>query len=274
MLELALFVFGLVGLGLAGYLDLKTTEFPGWIPYGIIAASLIVLTVDGFVANNFSLLINSVFQGLLFLAIGLVLYFSRQWGDGDAWLLGSLGFLLPTRIIFPTQTTILPFYLAVFFNFLIVCLIYIVVYSLFVGLKNNKVRKLFFSELKRGYVYKVISVIAFSALCVGFYFYTIYTTNSFVASYLLALPAIFVLLIVLGDYARLIETHIFRKRVLSKKLKPGDVILDGRWKGLTKEDIKKIRKRYVIVKEGVRLAPVFLITFLVTVFFGSLFWFV
>ena len=274
MLELALFVVGLVGFGLAGYLDLKHTEFPGWIPYGIIAASVLIFSVDGLITNTFSLLINSVLYGLIFLAIGLVMYFSKQWGDGVAWLLGSLGFILPTRLIFTAQTGLFPFYFVVFFNFLVVCFVYIVAYCLVIGLRCQKVRRLFVSELRKGYVHKAFSVAVLSAFCIAFYFYFNSILTSTATNYLLLLPGVFVFFILMTDYAKVIEHNMFRKRVLTKNLKPGDVVFGGKWTGLTNKDIKKIKKKHVIVKEGVRLAPVFLITLLLTILFGGLVWFV
>ncbi len=274
MFELFLLAIGAVGFGLAGYLDLKTTEFPGWIPYGIIVSVLIVLGIDGFITNNFSLITNSVFQGLLFLFIGLAFYFSKQWGDGDAWLLGSLGFLLPTRLVFTQANGILPFYLVVFFNFLIVCLFYIIVYSIVLGCKNKKVRNLFFLELKKGYKMKVFSIILFSVFCVSAFLYFNTIIMNITTSYLLLFPLLLVCLIVLADYTKLIEKYEFRKRVLTRRLKPGDVVFGGKWKGLTIQDIKKIKTKYVIVKEGVRLAPVFLLAFLITILFGNLLWFI
>lgn len=274
MLELAVFVIGLAGFGLAGYLDLKYTEFPGWIPYGIISTSVVVFAVDGLLTNSFSLLINSVLYGLIFLAIGLVMYFSKQWGDGDAWLLGSLGFTLPTRLLSGAQTGIFPFHFVLFFNFLVVCFVYIAAYCLFIGLRSQKVRRLFVSELRKGHVHKVVLVAVLSVFCAALYFYfnSILTGN--MAAYLLLLPAIFAGFVLFADYTKVIENHIFRKKVLTKNLRPGDVVFGAKWTGLTKKDIKKIKKRYVIVKEGVRLAPVFLITFLLTILFGSLVWFV
>ncbi|HLD57496.1 MAG TPA: prepilin peptidase [archaeon] len=273
MIEAALFAIGVIGFGLAGYLDLKKTEFPGWIPYGLIAASVLVFSLDGLITGGFSLLTNSVLYGLVFLAIGLGLYFSRQWGDGDAWLLGALGFALPSRLIFPEQASITPFYFALFFNFLVVALVYTIVYSIALGFRDVKTRKRFFSEAEKGLRYKIVSIIVVAVAFLAVYFY-LSSISTWTAAYVLLLPPLFAFFVFFTDYTRIMEKHVFRKKVLTKNLRPGDVVLGGKWRGLTKQDIKKIRKKYVIVKEGIRLAPVFLITFLLTVLFGALVWFV
>ena len=58
-----------------------------------------------------------------------------------------------------------------------------------------------------------------------------------------------------------------------KKLKPGDVLIEDLWRGITEKDLKELRKKggEVWVKEGVRFAPVFIITILLSIFYGSFF---
>ena len=165
--------------------DLKKTEFPGWIPYGLIAASVLVFSLDGLITGGFSLLTNSVLYGLVFLAIGLGLYFSRQWGDGDAWLLGALGFALPSRLIFPEQASITPFYFALFFNFLVVALVYTIVYSIALGFRDVKTRKRFFSEAEKGLRYKIVSIIVVAVAFLAVYFY-LSSISTWTAAYVLS----------------------------------------------------------------------------------------
>ena len=73
------------------------------------------------------------------------------------------------------------------------------------------------------------------------------------------------------QYARAVESDLFRRKIKAKDLRAGDVLITGKWRGITQEEIEKLRKKggEVWIKEGVRFAPVFVITVLVTVFVGS-----
>jgi len=122
MLDFILLAIGIVGFGLAGYWDLKTTEFPDWLPYSMIILALLFRGIFGFIQSDWWILGNSVFVGVVFLSLGLLLYFLRQWGDGDAWLLGALGFLFPTSSF--QINTFFPFPLTILFNFLLVSLVH------------------------------------------------------------------------------------------------------------------------------------------------------
>ena len=57
ILELILLAIGVAGFGLAGYWDLKTTEFPDWLPYSLIIASLAVKGGWGFFVSDLILII-------------------------------------------------------------------------------------------------------------------------------------------------------------------------------------------------------------------------
>ncbi|MBI4163804.1 MAG: hypothetical protein HY512_03000 [Candidatus Aenigmarchaeota archaeon] len=266
MLEFVLLVAGIIGFGLAGYFDLKKTEFSGWIPTGLISVSVVLFGAIGIQDGNFNLLFNSAIYGVGFLALGYVLYFLKQWGDGDTWLLGALGFISPLAILL-TQKISNFFFLSVLLDFLIVSLVYTVLYSFVIGFGNNKVRKKFFAQIKIQYKLKIACVILFSAVCSLFYLFTI---GYEFTGYILYLPLAFVGLVVLSDYSKVIEKFVFKKKVLTKNLRPGDVILNGRWTGVTKQEIKRIKTKYVWIKEGIRFAPVFLIAFLLSVLTGGI----
>ncbi|HDD46289.1 MAG TPA: hypothetical protein ENG42_02350 [Candidatus Aenigmarchaeota archaeon] len=91
-------------------------------------------------------------------------------------------------------------------------------------------------------------------------------------SYALALPFLSIAAMLFFYYSKIIDEIVLKKRILTKNLKEGDVLAGSKWRGLNKKEIAKLRKRkkYVWIKEGVRFAPVFPITMLVTLFYGSL----
>jgi len=273
MFEFALLAIGIAGFGLAGYWDLRYTEFPDWLPYSIIILALVVRGIFAFLGNNFWIIGDSIIVGLIFLGLGLLLYFSKQWGDGDAWLLGALGFLFPNASGFAVRG-ILPFPLTLLFNFLFISLIYLIIYSILLGLKKREVNKIYWDYLKGQSRIIVFLIALFFAFSWGFavYLYSVLSVTLAALTPLILFPFLLAFILLFTSYARVVEESLFKRRISVKDLKVGDVILKGRWRGLNKSEIRELRmgKRYVWVKEGVRFAPVFLFAMLTSLFYGDL----
>ena len=66
MYQWILLAIGVVGFGLAAYWDLKTTEFPDWLPYTMIILALLVRGIASLVLQDWSILTQSVIIGLDF----------------------------------------------------------------------------------------------------------------------------------------------------------------------------------------------------------------
>jgi hypothetical protein len=273
MFEWILLAIGIAGFGLAGYLDLRYTEFPDWLPYSIIILALVARGVFAFLSGDWWILISSLFIGGLFLGFGLALYFLKQWGDGDAWLLGCLGFLFPEPSGFAVEST-LPFPLMLLFNFFFISLAYLIVYALILGVRKPKVNKMFLKSLKSESKMLIPLITFFFALCWGIavYFYYFLSIPLPVLTPTFLLPIFLTLMIFLVHYGKIIEKHVFKKKIKAKQLKVGDVLVSDKWRGLNEKEVKKLKKigKDVWIKEGVRFAPVFIITLLITLFYGSL----
>lgn len=273
MLGLILLAVGIAGFGLAGYWDLRYTEFPDWLPYSMIILALLFRGIFGFLESDWWILGDSVFVGAGFLSLGLLLYYSKQWGDGDAWLLGTLGFLFPNQTSFQVST-FFPFPLTLLFNFLMVSLVYLIGYSIALGMKNREVNKKFVVKIRSekskflGMPLFFFAVSWTSALILQLWF-------SFGMERLIqiiVLPVILVFILFFSYYAKIVEKDLFKRRIKSSELKEGDVILEDRWRGITKKEVREISRgrKYVWIKEGVRFAPVFIITLLISLFYGDL----
>ena len=193
MLDLAIFLIGVAGFGAAGYLDLKTTEFPDLVPYGMIGSIMALRLAAALFTGNFSGLLSSALSGGLLLGFGLLFYFAKQWGDGDAWLLGVLGFILPNGFI-KLQAAAIPDYILLLLNFFIVSFAYIITYSLGLGVWRPDVRKIFVKKIKEES--RVLA--ALSAVFVAAYYSFVFYLSSIggVTSRTLLLHASFPLMIV------------------------------------------------------------------------------
>jgi len=281
MLGIISVIIGLVGFGWAGWKDLRTTEFPDWVPYSMIFAALILRGVFSFLEGNYMLLLNSAIVGCVLLGFGLLLYHFRQWGDGDAWLLGALGFLFPDGLGFDAAAfsggnlalfanfPVSPFPLLMVFNFFFVAFFYIVVYSVVVGLRSREAGK-FFRDFRKDLIRIVGITVVFTLGIFGVFYYAGMPAQVF--SFVVLFPPLLFLLLVFLHYGRFIEGNVFKKRISVKELREGDVPVGEKWRVLGRKEIRALQKKggKIWIKEGVRFSPVFFLTILVMLLYGNL----
>lgn len=268
ILSIPLFV-ALSGSTLAALWDLKTTEIPDIIPHLMILFGILFHTFYSLYHENFSFLVYSLVYGLSFLGFGFLLYFLGQWGGGDAKVLAAIGFLLP---LYPSSNFI-SFPLSFLFNVFFVGAVYIILYTLIFSFMNRKIWGFFFKEM-RGYA-KTLAVGSLSLfillLATNFYFFSIRLKENLIFSF--SIPLLTSLLIIIIKFAKIVEDHGFKKRIPVSKLKVGDVLLESKvWEGITERELKRIRrskKKYVWIKEGVRFGPVFPLALILTLFYGD-----
>lgn len=268
-----LLAIGVAGFGAAAYLDLKTTEFPDWLPYGIIISALAVRGIFSWIEGDIWIIGQSVIFGGLMLGFGLLLFFLKQWGDGDAWLLGALGFLFPDPAGF-ANVSVFPFPAVVLFNFFFSSFFYLIVYSVALGIKSPKMTKKFFAEIKKDIRRILIyaAVITAGSIASVAYLVTYARPTPFALGYIISFPVIFLAVIVFVRYGRFVEQNLFKRKIPASKLREGDVLMSDKWRGLKKDEIEKLKKKggNVWIKEGVRFAPVFIIALLITLFYGNI----
>ena len=273
MIDIILLVIGLGGFGLAGYLDLKHTEFPDWLPYGMIASVIIIRLLGSFYLGSFLDFIQSIIVGSAFLGLGLLLFFFKQWGDGDAWLLGALGFFLPSGFM-KFSGSLLPSYMSLLINFFLISFFYIAGYSILIGINRRDVRKLFVKKIKGEAKLTIAGTSVFLIIYSVFIMYINSITGILSRSLYIHFSLLFLVFfsVFFLQYAKAVESRLFRKKIMAKDVRVGDVLVRSRWKGLTEEETKNIKRKggYVWIKEGVRFAPVYLITIIISVLFGSL----
>jgi Flp pilus assembly protein protease CpaA len=277
MFEYLPFAVALGGSSLAAAWDLKTTEIPDNIPHAMIVIAIIFYAAQSYLAGSYWPLLNSLMVGLGLLALGFVMYFTGQWGGGDAKILAAVGFLVPT---FHTQNIFLPFAVSYLANVFLVGAAYMIIYALAIALMNRKIITEFFKSMKASKnVFLFGSVILFATLIAANFFILKFLDLSFSLAALLSnsvLPLVATIaLFTMWKFAKIVEDVGFKKKVKVSQLKLGDVLSESKvWDGITAKEIKKIRssgKKYVWVKEGVRFAPAFPLALLFTLYFGDAF---
>lgn len=255
MIDLILLSICFFGSILASYYDLKTTEVPDEILYGMSFLSLPFLFYRIFFLHEYHFLL----YGTLFSLMAFLLYKLGQWGGADATLLSIFGFLFPENHF---TSKIFPFHFIFLINLFSVGAIYSILYSILIIFKRKE---------KIGIKIKIPFIE--SILLFFFLFSFIYlSTKNFYSTIFLSLPLtlLFLFLFTLYRLLKLVERKIFIKRIPISELKVGDMLLHKReLKGVSKKEIEKIKKsgrKYVWIKEGVRFIPVFPISLFLTTF--------
>jgi Flp pilus assembly protein protease CpaA len=273
------FLIALVGSAIGGAYDLKTTEIPDIIPHAMIVLALFLAIVESLIQRSYLPIFYSLATGLPFLALGFLLYYFGQWGGGDAKLLAAVVFLLPTKPTFLNFNFLLPFPVTYLLNVLYVGAAYMILYALVLAFMEKKILREFFKKVKASATFFSLAALAcfIAFLSINWYIANLLDLEKdfFVLLRNSLLPLVlFVSLILLWKFVKVVEDVGFKKRISVSKLKVGDVLLESkRWDGITEAELRKIKKsgkKFVTIKTGVRFGPVFSLALLFTFFYGDI----
>lgn len=254
-------IISLTGSAIAGFWDLLTTEVPDEIPVLMASAGVFGWYFYSLSTGYFAPLFYSIVIGTAILIAGMLLYKKGHWGGADALILAAIAYTIP---LFNSQL-FMPLFIL---NLTIVGSIYTIIYAVVIGVMNRRIFGYFINDMKANW--KIVSAIpGMFALLILFLisFYTYANIFPFLWIFFLV-----VFLTIFWRYGVVIEHKVFKKRILSSRLKPGDVVENMIWRGIAENEIRKIRekKKYVVIKEGVRFVPAFFITLVATLMHGNL----
>ena len=261
-----LILLALIWIIFAVVQDLKTREVANWLNFSLIIFAL------GF-RFFYSLFSNQGFeffyQGLIglgiFFVIGNLFYYGRLFAGGDAKLMIALGAVLGFSESFLINLKI---FVLFFFLFLFTGAFYGLGISIVLSLKNfKKFKREFFWQLNKNR--KLIYLVMFFGL--------VLMAFGFAEGLLFVLGILVFILPYFYAYAKAVDESCMVKKVKTNQLTEGEWLYEdvkiGRkfieksWDGLSKEQIKKIKKRYkeIKIRQGIAFTPVFLISFLILV---------
>jgi len=259
-----LWTLALVYLIFAVVQDLRTREIANWISFSLIIFALgFRFFYSLFVKGEFSFFYQGLIGLGIFFILGNLFYYGKVFAGGDAKLMISLGTILPLSSFFLLNVQ-------TFFNFLLVFLfagfLYILIASTVLCLKNfTKFRKEFSRQLKKNK--KFVIVVIFLSV--------IFLLLGFVNIIFLFFGLIFSFTYFLFLYSKTIDEVCMVRQIQTEHLREGDWlysdlrmgknIIKANWDGLTKEDIKQIRKKFKTIKirQGIPFSPNFLISFII-----------
>ena len=245
--------------------DLKSREIANWLNFSLVIFAIGIRFFYSLFSNDFSLLYQGLIGLGIFFVLGNILYYSRMFAGGDAKLMMALGSVLP---VYPDLMSNVKIFILFFFVFMFIGAIYGLIQGFYLSFKNWK-------NFKREFSVQLRSKKKLTYLLFSLGFIVIVFTFFFLDSIFLLFGILFLIIPYLFIYFKAVEQACMIKPVKTSILSEGDLLcanikvgrkmIKARWDGLTKEEIKEIRKKYkkIMIKEGVPFSPVFLISFVI-----------
>jgi len=278
MLELALIIVALFVLAVASYVDLRILEVPDWVNYAGIAAGLGIHLIFSLQQWNWWPVASSAIGFGIAFAIACLMFYTGQWGGGDAKLLMALGALIgfePEKFGFGSSFLI---------NLVFIGGAWGIVWSGTLAIRNWKTFWKTFRTLSHKKPYSRIRISAMIITVI------LVITALILLQYQLELIAL-ALVVYFTCYSiifvKSVEMSCMHKWVTPDKLTEGDwlvkpvkigktVIAPPRL-GLEKKQVELLQKLYkqkkidkILVRYGIPFAPAFLFAFAATLAFGNI----
>ncbi len=259
-----LWTLALVYILFAVMQDIKTREIANWLSFSLIIFALgFRFFYSLFQGDGFVFFYNGLIGLAIFFAVGNILYYGKVFAGGDAKLMIALGTILP---YFPELFS----NFRTFFNFVLIFLfvgfIYILASSAVLCLSHFKSFRREFSRQLRKNKKIMIAIVFFSItlLSLGFLdkIFFIFGILIFSSSYLYF-------------YSKAVDEACMVKKIKTENLKEGDWlysnlkiggrIINAKWEGVSKKEIREITKKYngVKIRQGIAFSPVFFISFII-----------
>ena len=258
-----LIVLALIFILFASIQDIKTTEISNWLSFGLILFALGFRFFYGlFSDTGFGFFYQGLIGLAIFFVLGNALYYGRVFAGGDAKLMIALGAILPFYSSFLENVKI---FILFFVLFLFVGAIYGLVASIVFMIKN-------FSKFKKGFpkYFKKYKSLMFAINFVGLFLMVLGFEDRFLfitGILVFVLPYFYVYSKTIDDFCMVRKKrakNLIEGDWLIKDVKIGKKLIKSSWAGLSKQEIKSIKKsgKEVQIKYGVVFAPVFFISFL------------
>lgn len=268
-------IIGLTALIFASVNDIKTREVPDWLNYGLIVSAFAVRVFHSLIFSDFWYLLYGLIGFGVMFVIGIGMYYTKQWGGGDAKLVMGLGIVFASSHLNMNNLLI-----SLLINIIILGALYGVTWSVYLAIKNKKVfvksfLKIFYQKKHARNVSLVFGLLVIISL----FFIPIPYMRFIFCMTALAIIVYSYLVI----FVKAVEDSCMYKWLPVSNLTEGDwvakpvyvnkrLICGPKDIGLEKHQItalKKAKVKKVFVKEGIPFVPSFLIASVGTLIWGN-----
>lgn len=293
-----IFSVSFFGLVLGSYLDFRTREVPDIVNYGLLVTGLGIALLASIVFWDGSYLFASLFGFLFCFLFACLMFYTGQWGGGDAKMLMALGALLGlpfsqvrslffldfSFLSFPSLLKQLPFLLSFLFFVFFLGGIYGLVWLIVLIVQHwQHFKEQFFSRLgnpKNKHIRNIMLIV------VGILLLSSFFLSDILYRLLFFVIGIFLFFLYYSSLViRAVEQVAFVKELPVAKVTEGDwvaadVVVEGRTivrkrdLGISPEQLQELRAlakkgkiKIVHVKYGIPFVPSFLLAFVVAVVF-------
>ncbi|MGV8162548.1 MAG: prepilin peptidase [Candidatus Nanoarchaeia archaeon] len=271
----------LIALMYGSYTDIKTREIPDTLSIGMIYLGMAIAIGSSLLFWSYKPLLASIIGLGVGAAIGLLFYFTGQWGGGDAKVLMGLGTLVGVDIF--TFGHIFPQLGIFMINLVVFGAVYGVLWILWLALKNWKTFHILFRDARREKRMIRVRMIFFITVIVFTIAIIVLKPDFFIITVLYLLMLFFLLSIYLYMIIKVVEKNYMISKLDVKKLTEGDWVIEKvKMKnadkyiytktGISEKGINMLRssgKKKITVKEGVPFLPSFLIAYILTILLGN-----
>lgn len=268
-------IIAFIALIIGSYTDFKTREVPDWLSYGLVFTGVFLHLLASLIYSEWVLLLKSIAGLAVAAAVAIPMFYLGQWGGGDSKMLMALGSIIGLDFSYSA------FLVSLLVNIFLLGAIYGILYGavLAVRHKNN-----FWDKFKKVlYEKKNIKLrMALLIVCT-----LIFVISFFAPSLRIALLLLILVLIIsfyLWAFVKAVEKAVMYKLVSPAKLTEGDwiakdVMVKGRKicgpkdLGVTLKQIRELKRlkvKKILIKEGIPFVPSYLLAFLFTCLFGNI----
>lgn len=265
MLETSFFILGLSVLIIASITDFKIREVPDWLSYSFIFIAILTNIIFSIIKSDYWVIINSL-AGLLFgFILGLVLFYSGQWGGGDSKVIIGLFALIGFNIqsfysLIIGNINILTYLLSAKWFLLIINIallgaIYGLVFSIFISIKNKKaflgIIKKTLDNRRIKVLRKAILTISGLIILIAIITFFFSTSEFYVFLYIIILAILLLALFYGWLFAKAIDKGCMYKKIRANKVTIGDWIIEKiSYKKKSKNLLQEALNQYRILNES------------------------
>lgn len=263
----------LAGIVIGTITDIQKREVPDWVNFTLIGAGIGISTLYSVHFTNYWILAFSLAGLAAGYLIGAVMYYTGQWGGGDAKMIMGIGALTGLPFL-PSWWGETPFFVLFLLFSVFAGAAYGIVWMAVLFVKHRKrvlknlSKRLHTKNMMRARIAIIITAVLIAGA--GLFFPGTITFMFVILAALLYITFYFSLAV------KAVEETCFVQQRAVDKLVEGDwmvedvkkgkqVIVSANNSGLTKEDLKTLKKHKiteVTIKEGIPFVPSFLIAFL------------